>query len=88
MLSCQRNGCTKTFDDADNHDAACQFHPGAPVFHEGKKGWSCCKKRVVDFSEFLALPGCTWSKHTTEKPIAAPVESNKMSLVSVSFLFQ
>ncbi|CAO3600243.1 unnamed protein product [Absidia cylindrospora] len=56
------------FDDETNIDNACQFHPGAPVFHEGLKGWSCCKKRVDDFDEFLQLPGCTFGKHTDEKP--------------------
>ena len=33
-------------------------HPGQPVFHEGSKGWSCCKRRVLEFDEFLRIPGC------------------------------
>lgn len=33
-------------------------HPGHPIFHEGSKGWSCCKKRVLDFDEFMQIAGC------------------------------
>lgn len=34
------------------------------VFHEGSKGWSCCKKRVLEFDEFMKIPGCkTRSRH-------------------------
>jgi hypothetical protein len=29
------------------------------VFHEGSKGWSCCKRRVLEFDQFLKIPGCT-----------------------------
>ena len=36
----------------------CLYHSGGPVFHEGLKGWSCCQKRVVDFDEFMKIPGC------------------------------
>jgi len=32
---------------------SCQHHPGVPVFHDALKGWSCCKKRTTDFTEFL-----------------------------------
>lgn len=42
----------------------CIHHPGHPVFHEGSKGWSCCKKKVLDFDEFLKIEGCeTKTKH-------------------------
>ncbi|KAI9275463.1 chord-domain-containing protein [Phascolomyces articulosus] len=68
MPKCTHKGCSKDFEEQDNKDNACQFHPGAPVFHEGLKGWSCCEKRVIEFDEFLNLPGCTFGRHTTEKP--------------------
>ncbi|KAI8641977.1 HSP20-like chaperone [Parasitella parasitica] len=71
MVKCTHKGCEKDFIEAENKDNACQYHEGAPVFHEGLKGWSCCKKRVSDFDEFLALPGCTFGRHSTE-PVAAP----------------
>lgn len=37
---------------------SCVFHPGHPIFHEGSKGWSCCKRRVLEFDEFLKIEGC------------------------------
>ena len=39
---------------------SCQFHPGVPVFHDALKGWSCCKKRSTDFTEFLNIPVSVW----------------------------
>ena len=39
------------------------------------KGWSCCAKRVVDFDDFLKMPGCSHGKHSLvipEEPAAAP----------------
>ena len=57
----------KTFAEAENGPHACTFHPGGPVFHEGLKGWSCCKKRVVDFEEFMAIEGCATGKESGER---------------------
>ena len=37
------------------------------------QGWSCCKKRVTDFGEFLAIPGCTAGPHNPNKS-EAPVK--------------
>lgn len=37
-------------------------HPGVPLFHEGSKGYTCCKM-VGDFDEFLKMPGCKKGKH-------------------------
>lgn len=34
------------------------YHPGFAVFHEGTKGWTCCKRRVLEFDEFLQIKGC------------------------------
>jgi CHORD len=33
-------------------------HPGRPIFHEGTKGWTCCKRRVLEFDEFMGIEGC------------------------------
>ena len=30
---------------------ACRHHPGAPVFHDGNKSWSCCGAKSHDFLE-------------------------------------
>lgn len=47
----------------------CTFHPGAPIFHDAYKFWSCCNKKSVDFTEFLNFKGCTSGKHSNEKPV-------------------
>ncbi|TEB35941.1 CS-domain-containing protein [Coprinellus micaceus] len=70
MPRCTRKGCGKEFE-AEKAEA-CTFHPGAPVFHEGLKSWSCCQefnKPVLDFDEFMNLPGCT---ETDTHSVAAP----------------
>lgn len=73
MVLCTRRGCGIEFDPATTSSAAasCSYHPGAPVFHEGLKSWSCCKdtnKPVMEFDQFLAIPGCsTTNAHSTEK---------------------
>lgn len=45
---------------------ACIHHPGVPIFHDAYKGWSCCNKKSVDFTEFLNIKGCSRSKHSNE----------------------
>ncbi|XP_069697977.1 cysteine and histidine-rich domain-containing protein morgana isoform X2 [Periplaneta americana] len=47
---------------------SCIYHPGAPFFHDAYKGWSCCKKKCTDFTEFLNIKGCTKSYHSNVKP--------------------
>ncbi|KAJ3367412.1 hypothetical protein GGF31_007505 [Allomyces arbusculus] len=64
MPRCVRKGCGKDFDAANNANDACRFHPAGPIFHEGLKGWSCCSKRVTDFSDFLKIPGCATGAHS------------------------
>jgi len=45
-MACKRNGCTYVCDDElKAKENECLYHPGAPIFHEGSKGWSCCKKK-------------------------------------------
>ena len=29
-----------------------------PIFHEGSKGYTCCKRRVLEFDEFMKIEGC------------------------------
>ncbi|KAL7627970.1 hypothetical protein AAE478_002166 [Parahypoxylon ruwenzoriense] len=59
---CVHKGCGKVYTDPDE---VCVYHPGPPVFHEGQKGWKCCKPRVLSFDEFLEIPPCTKGKHST-----------------------
>ncbi|KAM3590478.1 uncharacterized protein V6R79_010594 [Siganus canaliculatus] len=65
---CYNRGCGLKFDADTNKDDSCLFHPGVPIFHDALKGWSCCKKRTTDFSEFLSIKGCTRGRHSDEKP--------------------
>uniref|UniRef100_A0AAY4AD04 Cysteine and histidine-rich domain-containing protein 1 n=1 Tax=Denticeps clupeoides TaxID=299321 RepID=A0AAY4AD04_9TELE len=65
---CYNKGCGQRFDLENNPDDACTFHPGVPVFHDALKGWSCCKRRTTDFSDFLSIAGCTKGPHNKEKP--------------------
>ena len=60
---CKNNSCTQSYQDESSLNQDCQYHPGAPVFHEGYKYWSCCKKKkTTEFSEFLTFTGCTQGK--------------------------
>lgn len=38
-------------------------HTPQPVFHEGSKGYLCCKRRVLEFDEFLNIAGCKDGRH-------------------------
>ncbi|KAF7706546.1 cysteine and histidine-rich domain-containing protein 1 [Silurus meridionalis] len=67
-LLCYNRGCGERFDEDKNPDDACLFHPGVPIFHDALKGWSCCKKRTTDFSEFLSIKGCSRGCHSNVKP--------------------
>ncbi|KAJ8255448.1 hypothetical protein GJAV_G00204980 [Gymnothorax javanicus] len=72
-----------THGDCHASTDACLYHPGVPIFHDALKGWSCCKKRTTDFSEFLSIqlpanPGqmvlsadpwaATRGRHSNKKP--------------------
>ncbi|KAJ3047975.1 hypothetical protein HK097_010993 [Rhizophlyctis rosea] len=74
MAVCTNKGCGQPFEEAHNNDTSCEYHSGAPVFHEGLKGWSCCSKKVTDFDDFLKIPGCTVGRHTTVAPTNPPAK--------------
>lgn len=69
LLNCYNRGCGKKFDPNDNREGDCVHHPGQPVFHDAYKGWSCCNKKCIDFTEFLNIKGCTKSCHSNVKPV-------------------
>ncbi|PNJ42662.1 integrin beta-1-binding protein 2 isoform X1 [Pongo pygmaeus] len=71
-LLCRNKGCGQHFDPNTNLPDSCCHHPGVPIFHDALKGWSCCRKRTVDFSEFLNIKGCTMGPHCAEKLPEAP----------------
>ncbi|KAK6986884.1 cysteine and histidine-rich domain-containing protein 1 [Biomphalaria glabrata] len=68
-LLCYNKGCGQKFKLEENSETACTYHPGGPIFHDALKGWSCCKKRVSDFTEFLNIKGCTVGHHSNVKPV-------------------
>jgi len=70
-VMCYNRGCGKMFDMSKNSpdSTACQYHPGSPFFHETYKGWTCCKKKSTDFTDFLNTPGCETGPHSREKPV-------------------
>ncbi|KAH7855799.1 hypothetical protein Vadar_029025 [Vaccinium darrowii] len=86
-VRCQRIGCDAMFTEDDNPEDSCRYHESGvsqllfvhlPIFHDGMKEWSCCKKRSHDFTLFLEIPGCKVGKHTTEKTVPAkPAAASK-----------
>lgn len=57
--SCKRISCGATYKSGqERSEERCVHHPGQALFHEGSKGWTCCKRRVLEFDEFMKIPGC------------------------------
>lgn len=61
-IHCRRRGCKaisqQISDPTSRFDERCNYHSGQPIFHEGSKGWTCCKRRVLEFEEFMRIEGC------------------------------
>ncbi len=57
----------------------CNFHTGDPIFHDTKKGWTCCGKTVYDWDEFQKLPTCAKGLHSDVKVEATFYKSNTVS---------
>ncbi|KAM3145842.1 hypothetical protein pb186bvf_002137 [Paramecium bursaria] len=66
QVKCVRNGCKKPYAQEENNDQACKYHPGKPIFHDLKKGWTCCNVIVYDWDEFQKLPTCAVGQHTSQ----------------------
>ncbi|CAF91127.1 unnamed protein product, partial [Tetraodon nigroviridis] len=86
-LLCYNKGCGQEFDVQQNQDGSCLFHPGVPIFHDALKGWSCCRKRTTDFSEFLSIQGCTRGRHSNEKP-QRPEASERAGAKPAEIIYQ
>jgi hypothetical protein len=63
---CKRHGCLKEYVEEENHDEACRYHNGKPLFHDTKKGWTCCNQTAYDWDEFEKLVPCSIGKHSDE----------------------
>ncbi|XP_012263523.2 cysteine and histidine-rich domain-containing protein morgana [Athalia rosae] len=71
---CKHKGCKASYTGTVIDEETCNHHPGVPIFHEGLKYWSCCKKKTTDFAVFLEQPGCSqgthlWLSEATNKTI-------------------
>eukprot|EP00756_Hemistasia_phaeocysticola_P030689 Hpha_TRINITY_DN16304_c4_g4::TRINITY_DN16304_c4_g4_i1::g.59227::m.59227/K16729/CHORDC1, CHP1; cysteine and histidine-rich domain-containing protein 1 len=56
---CKRNGCKRTYQGPESSKVVCDFHPGAAVFHETYKYWSCCDTtRAWDWDDFQKIVPC------------------------------
>jgi hypothetical protein len=74
---CLHRGCNASYVDANSRQAECFYHPGRPVFHDMSKGWSCCRRKVLEFDDFLKIEGCTSGRHKfvpPPRPAVAVVE--------------
>ncbi len=78
-IKCLRPGCGKKYFEECNTDTSCYFHDGKPIFHDVKKGWTCCNKTVYDWDEFTKLAGCKNGKHCPIKQEAQFFKSNTVS---------
>lgn len=57
--ACRRRTCGATYKKGASRDGEkCVYHPGVPIFHEGSKGYTCCKRRVLEFDQFMKIEGC------------------------------
>lgn len=65
---CLRPGCGKTYNESENVEGVCVYHDGKPIFHDIKKGWTCCNQVVYDWDQFTQLKGCKVDKHSDVKP--------------------
>ena len=65
LHKCERHGCKKKFESEENGPTACNYHPGKPIFHDLKKGWTCCNVIVYDWDEFQKIPTCAVAEHST-----------------------
>jgi disease resistance protein len=64
---CKRPGCAKKYQESQNSSVACKFHNGKPIFHDLKKGWTCCNIIVYEWEEFQKIQGCCTGAHSDEK---------------------
>ncbi|WWC87898.1 uncharacterized protein L201_002798 [Kwoniella dendrophila CBS 6074] len=63
--NCKRIGCNHKFinEEESRGGKRCKYHSQGAIFHEGSKGYLCCKRRVLEFSEFLKIEGCREGEH-------------------------
>ena len=68
LKKCRRLGCGKEYYEKDNVEGSCHYHDGKPMFHDTKKGWTCCNQVAYDWDEFQKLQPCKVGKHSDVPP--------------------
>jgi len=69
---CNHATCSATYVDESSRIELCTYHSGVPLFHEGSKGWTCCKTKALEFDELFKIEGCTEGRHKFVKdPVPA-----------------
>jgi disease resistance protein len=76
---CLRPGCGKKYTEENNTEISCNYHDGNPIFHDIKKGWTCCNKLVYDWDEFQKLVGCKSGMHSDIKQESQFFKSNTVA---------
>ncbi|ODM86596.1 Cysteine and histidine-rich domain-containing protein [Orchesella cincta] len=70
-LLCYNKGCGQTFKESENTETSCRFHPGDHFFHDAYKGWTCCNRKTVDFTE--CTPAQPAYKPMERPPVDSPL---------------
>ena len=68
LKKCRRLGCGKEYYEKDNTEGSCHYHDGKPMFHDTKKGWTCCNQIAYDWDDFQKLQPCKVGKHSDVAP--------------------
>jgi len=86
-LKCKNYGCQQWYDPVANEEGepTCKHHVSPPLFHDTKKGWTCCRDRLVyDWADFKSIEGCTLGRHSQEKPGANFQESPTLAAAAAA----
>lgn len=59
---CKNFGCNKKY--TEGQEDGCNYHRGAPMFHDLRKYWTCCNAESWDWDGFMALPTCASGRHS------------------------
>ncbi|CAG9330977.1 unnamed protein product [Blepharisma stoltei] len=78
-VKCTNLGCNQSYLASENNDTACHYHLGPVIFHDIKKGYSCCNRVVYDWDEFQQIRGCQVGAHSDQKKDTNFYKSNTVS---------
>jgi len=77
--TCGNHGCRRKYNVNDTSDEfVCNYHSNAPLFHDGKKGYTCCNVHVYDFDDFMKIPTCAVGKCVPKTKLVKKEESQDL----------